>query len=104
MAVDADIHAAAIRVAENERNTLIAMTQGFGLPLQIAQTLRLEWDGVTFQAKSNDPRLKMYEYGDGKTPPRAPVRKAMNRLRPILEEALGREIDESHTLLPEVVF
>lgn len=104
MAVAADMTAAAVAVAEAERNTLIAMAQGFGLPLQIAMSLRLEWDGTMFHARSSDPRLQEYEYGDGKRPPRAPVRKAMNRLRPLLLEAMGVEIDEAEFLLPEVRF
>lgn len=104
MAVAADLTAIAVKVAEQERSTLIGMAQGFGLPLQIAQSLWLEWDGTTFRARSSDPRLQEYEYGDGMRPPRAPVRKTMNRLQPLLIEAMEAEIDEAEFLLPEVRF
>ena len=90
-------------LAQSWTPALRSMTISFGLPVQIAQTLQLTWTGTTFRATSSHPGLKDYEYGDGKKPPRAPVRKTLNRLMRQLEAAM-RDDFESSDYLPEAVF
>ena len=97
--VDAVGHQAAV----DGLDWLRSMTISFGLPVQIAQTLQLTWNGATFRATSSHPGLKDYEYGDGKRPPLAPVRKSMTRLEPRLLELMEQRL-ESVDYMPEAVF
>jgi hypothetical protein len=79
------------------------LASGFGLPPAVVATLRLDWDGRSFQLVSRHPDLSVYEYGDGKRPPMAPLRKTMNRLRAQLSEMLDDKL-QSSSLFPEVEF
>lgn len=93
----------ALEVADHFLPQLWDLTVRFGLPGQIARTLRLEWDGAIYHARTTDRRLREYEYGDGKRPPKAPVRKAMNRLQAQMQAELRRRSEELYQPLLEGV-
>lgn len=90
--------------AQEGLGQLRAMAISFGLPAPIAHTLQLTWTGATFSATSSHPGLKEYEYGDGKTPPLAPVRKTMKRLEPQLLAMMEQRLDQEYDLTPQVGF
>lgn len=90
--------------AQEGLNMLRSMAISFGLPATIAHTLQLTWTGSTFTATSPHPGLKEYEYGDGKTPPKAPVRKAMKRLEPKLLALMESRLDAEYDFTPQARF
>lgn len=59
----------------------------FGLPGEIASTLRLHWNGASYGVQTTAD-LGVHEYGDGKGPAPRPVFKAMNRLHADIEQRL----------------
>lgn len=70
----------------------------YGLPTDLAKQLSLHWnaDLGDFTVDGATDEVAFYEYGDGKTPPRAPLRKALNRLRRDLAPAQQRQADEEN--------
>ena len=101
-----DVALVAGEIAQDYLDDLHEMVARFGMPPHVASTLELAWDGTQFVATSPSMELQNLEYGDGKKPPLAAVRKTMNRLRPRMLVDLADRFDaqvEEH-LLEEVAF
>lgn len=79
--------AVADEIAKELEPVLQDYAQEFGLPADAARSLRLRWNGSTFDIQS-DRNLDDLEYGDGNGPAGRPVFKAMNRLHADIEERL----------------
>lgn len=97
--------AVAVEYTPGFRATLIE----FGLPPVLATLISLRWNGTTYEAyatATNSGRIEQYEAGDGKGPALAPVRKALNRMQPILHNALRSRIEAgvSDLVLDGVMF
>lgn len=100
MSVVDDVQTAAQALAAERSPQLRAMAVTYGLPRNLAESVRLVWDGKTFRAESDDKRMFLAEYGDGKQPARTPLRKALNALEPVLTKALADRVDQ--VVLPDV--
>ena len=85
--------AVAVEYTPRFRATLVE----FGMPIVLTTLVSLRWNGTTYEAYAtagpNQRRIEAYESGDGKNPVQAPVRKALNRMQPVLHNALRARIE-----------
>lgn len=89
--------AVADEIATELEPVLQGYAREFGLPDDLASTLRLVWNGATYDVQTSAD-LGNHEYGDGKGPAPRPVFKAMNRLHADIEQSLqDRLLDEAST-------
>lgn len=82
------------QIADRYTDDMRIMLIERGLSPALAATVRLTWNGVTFEAFTPSKKALELEVGDGKRPPQAPIRKTMTRLRPVLLDALQAELEQ----------
>ena len=89
--------AVADEIATELEPVLQGYAREFGLPDELAKSLRLHWNGASYDVQSEHD-LGVHEYGDGRGPAPRPVFKAMNRLHADIEQRLeDRLLDDATT-------